>query len=415
MVRRWHLTGRNLNAYKRKWYFDNKERSAESSRKSVARRRVHDQLYQEKQIWYGMRKRCTNPKSKDFKHYGGRGIKIESAWTCFADFIRDVGPRPSKKHSIDRINNDGNYGWKMDAKEYHSDSQSVSPSLSSTVAWEIEPSNKSAGTPYHGWLIHPKLGNQPKEPTADMRFGTLCHAMLLGEGKKYAVAPVFKTAKGEISDGWKSAEAKAWKAEIESQGILPISRQEETDAQDCVVEWSRQIHDFGLGYLLNGQNYEKWLQWEERIENNVTRVEDFLSSIECRAMIDILTEDWREIWDVKTTTCVHESAIMNKILKEGLPLRSEFYKLAAIRNKPELAGKVKHGFLFCSTEKKHGYAVVPVYELDGRFQLIGRKQVERSIQTWGECLRKNEWPLYGPIKRLECPPFAFRDEIEEEE
>lgn len=53
--------------------------------------------------------RCRNPNDKAYKYYGARGIIVHPTWLDFAVFYRDMGPRPSPKHSIDRIDNDGNY------------------------------------------------------------------------------------------------------------------------------------------------------------------------------------------------------------------------------------------------------------------------------------------------------------------
>jgi len=52
-----------------------------------------------------------NPRSSSFRNWGGRGIRVCDAWRdSFEAFLRDVGPRPSKAHSIDRYpNNDGHY------------------------------------------------------------------------------------------------------------------------------------------------------------------------------------------------------------------------------------------------------------------------------------------------------------------
>lgn len=61
-------------------------------------------------IWSGMIQRCANPKRDSYQYYGARGIRVCDRWLhSFANFMADVGPRPSTKHSIDRINNDGNY------------------------------------------------------------------------------------------------------------------------------------------------------------------------------------------------------------------------------------------------------------------------------------------------------------------
>jgi hypothetical protein len=63
----------------------------------------------EHRAWLDMRKRCVNPRNKKFKHYGGRGIRVCERWDSFANFYADLGPRPSPLHSLDRIDNDGNY------------------------------------------------------------------------------------------------------------------------------------------------------------------------------------------------------------------------------------------------------------------------------------------------------------------
>ncbi len=60
--------------------------------------------------WTQMIQRCRNPGNHAFDRYGGRGISVCDRWrTSFAAFIDDMGPRPSADHSIDRINNDGDY------------------------------------------------------------------------------------------------------------------------------------------------------------------------------------------------------------------------------------------------------------------------------------------------------------------
>lgn len=74
-------------------------------------------------IWANIRTRCTNQRSRAYQQYGGRGIRMHEEWQQdFAAFLRDVGPRPSEDHSIDRIDNQGNYApgnvrWATDAEQ----------------------------------------------------------------------------------------------------------------------------------------------------------------------------------------------------------------------------------------------------------------------------------------------------------
>lgn len=61
-------------------------------------------------VWKQMRKRCNNPNYAGYKNYGGRGIKVCPEWqTSFPTFFRDMGPRPTPKHTIERKNNDEGY------------------------------------------------------------------------------------------------------------------------------------------------------------------------------------------------------------------------------------------------------------------------------------------------------------------
>lgn len=61
-------------------------------------------------IWLGIKKRCLKVNNVAYKDYGGRGIKICDRWKdSFQNFWEDMGERPSKYHSIDRIDNNGNY------------------------------------------------------------------------------------------------------------------------------------------------------------------------------------------------------------------------------------------------------------------------------------------------------------------
>jgi hypothetical protein len=76
------------------------------------RAKSHDPEWQ---VLCSMKHRCYNPKSSGYKNYGGRGITICDRWNSgdpqadYEAFVADMGRRPTARHSIDRIDNDGNY------------------------------------------------------------------------------------------------------------------------------------------------------------------------------------------------------------------------------------------------------------------------------------------------------------------
>jgi hypothetical protein len=63
----------------------------------------------EYKAWEGIKQRCFNPNSSGWHKYGSRGITVCQDWLKFENFYKDMGDKPSKKHSIERINNDKGY------------------------------------------------------------------------------------------------------------------------------------------------------------------------------------------------------------------------------------------------------------------------------------------------------------------
>ena len=67
------------------------------------------QEWPEYDVWVSMKQRCQNPKCKAYPYYGGRGIAVDPAWIEFDAFIADMGRRPSSKHTLERVDNNGPY------------------------------------------------------------------------------------------------------------------------------------------------------------------------------------------------------------------------------------------------------------------------------------------------------------------
>lgn len=60
-------------------------------------------------VWSSMHARCTEPSRPDFARYGAQGVVVCERWHAFSAFLEDMGPRPSRQHSIDRIDSQRPY------------------------------------------------------------------------------------------------------------------------------------------------------------------------------------------------------------------------------------------------------------------------------------------------------------------
>lgn len=59
--------------------------------------------------WQMMKERCYTKNVESYHRYGGRGITVCDRWhNSFKNFLKDMGERPAG-HSIERIDNNGNY------------------------------------------------------------------------------------------------------------------------------------------------------------------------------------------------------------------------------------------------------------------------------------------------------------------
>lgn len=85
-----------------KWMYLNR-RGKNSPRYSHGMR--HTLIYD---VWSSMKQRCNNIHNKNYKHYGGRGIKVCKRWNKFEHFYSDMGEKP-KNMWIERINNNRGY------------------------------------------------------------------------------------------------------------------------------------------------------------------------------------------------------------------------------------------------------------------------------------------------------------------
>jgi len=93
------------------------------------------------QQWGTMRQRCNNPRNPRYPDYGGRGIRIFPEWDSFPVYhryiVEHLGPRPSPKHQIDRIDNDSHY-WPGNLRWGTPEEQNNNKRNNRCVTWKGE-------------------------------------------------------------------------------------------------------------------------------------------------------------------------------------------------------------------------------------------------------------------------------------
>lgn len=162
-------------------------------------------------IWKAMRQRCTNPNIDRWESYGGRGITFDPAWNDFSVFLADVGPRPSPRHSLDRIDNDGNYEksnvkWStlnQQARNKRDALRLVYQGRPTTVADLAEqhgvPYDRLAGRLRKGWTIELALSTPCPPPAPPLEFNG--QSLTVAEWARRVGVPE-SALRGRLDKGW---------------------------------------------------------------------------------------------------------------------------------------------------------------------------------------------------------------------
>lgn len=104
------LVAQDLNSGHTKTCGCSRIKHGEAIPRSPNRHQKQKRQSKEYTAWQSMIQRCFRKTRVGYHRYGGRGITVCAKWRAsYTDFLADVGRAPSSKHSLDRINNNGNY------------------------------------------------------------------------------------------------------------------------------------------------------------------------------------------------------------------------------------------------------------------------------------------------------------------
>lgn len=251
-----------------------------------------------------------------------------------------------------------------------------------------------AQSPLHAWQEHPEYGAKGKKATKAMNRGTAIGTFLLGKGKRIARLPY---------DSWTTKKSQEDRDSTEASGVVALTRVQYDDYQEAAAAIKRRLidehaKDARVPAALDGVS-EQAMEWHEDSSSG---------QVLCRGMMDHVWLDRGRILDLKVIEDASPAAIERSAESLGHAIQSTAYVRGLVRVMPELMGRIE--FLFLFVEPHPPYAI-NIVKPDGVFDEIGERRWLRAVETWGRCLKKNEWPAYGSgIKRISPPPWALARE-----
>lgn len=268
----------------------------------------------------------------------------------------------------------------------------ASPSINQSLAKIIN--DKS---PLHAWHAHPRL-NPDFRHDEDRKFdvGNIAHKLMIGRGKQIVMLDF---------DDWRTKAAKEAREDAAAAGKLAVLGKHYAKAERMVKAAREQLDMRALSHLFGAGNGEVVIAWQE-------------SGLWCRQMIDWLTADNLIFADYKTTQeSAAPQALGRKMFNDGWFIQAAMAERGLDILDPQNAGHRE--FLFVVQETDPPYALT-VAEIAEAPLTMGRKQLDRALMVWGECVKANRFPGYPlEIAVPEYPGWAetewLKREIEEQD
>jgi hypothetical protein len=237
------------------------------------------------------------------------------------------------------------------------------PSLNATTAKVL-----LDRSPMHAWLQHPRLGNQPREPSKAQDEGQLIHTLLLGTGVDVEIIN---------ADNFRTKAAQQARDEAIEAGRLPVLADKYAAALAGVTQIKAHLAQFGIE--LDGAS-EYGVEWTEPGD---------YGDVVCRTRLDHVYHDKCLILEIKKADSAHPLAAARAVesYRYHLQMAAEVRAFQALQEGPI-------DFLLVFVECEPPYAVLPA-RLNGQYAEIGKNQWLAAVRIWERCLRENHWPGYA--------------------
>lgn len=271
------------------------------------------------------------------------------------------------------------------ADAYHAD-PCPEPSLSSSIAKLI-----ANQTPMHGKLAHTRLNKKIiVESTAAMEFGSVCHSLLLEDGKGIEIVPF---------DSYRSKDAKAAKEEAIASGMIPIKIKE--------YEKAVTMTEIAKDFWAMSPSLEDYPQSSGTAENTLVWSDSsFGHKIWCRSRVDWISNDKKLIVDYKTTTDANPEGnkFIRSMIDYGYDVQHAFYLWGCDILFGEADLRDPRQFVFLVQEKTAPY-MCSLVTLDMVFtDGCGQPKLEVAIKRWSDGMKTGKWPGYSRYAIAVTPP-----------
>lgn len=269
----------------------------------------------------------------------------------------------------------------LSGADYHGDTLTPEPSLSSTLARKIV--NQS---PLHAWTAHPRL-NPDLEPKNSDAFdiGKAFHTMVLGRGAGIHVIH---------AEDWRSKEARAERDAARAEGRTPLLSAQADALGQMLDHAERRMRDSGVF-----------------IDKTRTEVAAFarIENVWCRALIDYAPADAsKPLYDIKTCEDASPDACARSVASYGYDTQARWYLDAW---KAATGEDRRFRFVFVEKSPPHEVSVIELdanAENDTDWMLDAASKCSEARRVWRECLDANQWPGYPSRVALIGAPGWYR-------
>lgn len=278
------------------------------------------------------------------------------------------------------------------AEVYHADC-CPRPSLSSSIAQVL-----LSESPRKAFFSHPRLNPDFRgEHESKFDLGTACHAVLLeNDASKIAVIDPqdYPGKKGGIPDGWTNDAIRAARDAARASGRTPLLKHNYDDVREMV--------DAALAFIESTEIAEAW----HAGESEVTGISLEPSGVWLRCRFDKLAASHQIIFDYKSTVDASPEPFSRLLVRMGYHVQDAFYRRVA-----RALGIAAPKFIFLAQSVEPPYEC-SLHACDPALAEIADAEVERAIRLWGQCMRTNTWPSYGPQIHYALPTGYMMSEHE---